>query len=91
MRGGTSAAQDLPTMAEVTHGNDLPEVFHAPSQVKSYASALKKGFAHWLAAYPMICGLRRTTFWLLILLAIVIVAAAVGGGIGGSLAVQNAK
>ncbi|KAI0003427.1 hypothetical protein F4779DRAFT_602046 [Xylariaceae sp. FL0662B] len=38
-----------------------------------------------------ICGLRRTTFFLLVALIIVIIAAAVGGGVGGSLAVQNAK
>ena len=92
MRGGTSASasQDLPTMAEEAYSNDLPEVFHAPAD-KSYAPGLKNEIADWQAAYPTICGLRLTTFWLLILLAIVIVAAAVGGGVGGSLAVQNAK
>jgi len=79
---------------EVIHSNELPEVFHAPAQThpdKSYASVSQKESAHGWAAYPTICGLRHTTFWLLMLLAIVVVAAAVGGGVGGSLAVQNAK
>ncbi|KAF2448904.1 hypothetical protein P171DRAFT_428895 [Karstenula rhodostoma CBS 690.94] len=40
---------------------------------------------------PMICGVRRSTFWLAIILGVVVVAAAVGGGVGGSLAVSNAK
>ncbi|KAI0426676.1 hypothetical protein F5Y09DRAFT_318222 [Xylaria sp. FL1042] len=38
-----------------------------------------------------ICGVRRVTFLLSVALAVVIIAAAVGGGVGGSLAVQNAK
>lgn len=38
-----------------------------------------------------ICGLRRPTFFLTVALLAVIVIAAVGGGVGGSLAVKNAK
>ncbi|KAI1815818.1 hypothetical protein GGS20DRAFT_584112 [Poronia punctata] len=38
-----------------------------------------------------ILGLRRPTFFLSVALAIVIIAAAVGGGVGGSMAVENAK
>ncbi|TGJ82604.1 hypothetical protein E0Z10_g6165 [Xylaria hypoxylon] len=38
-----------------------------------------------------ICGVRRATFFLSIALVVVIIAAAVGAGVGGSLAVQNAK
>lgn len=38
-----------------------------------------------------ICGLAPVVFILLVTLAVVIVAAAVGGGIGGSLAVKNAR
>ena len=38
-----------------------------------------------------IFGLRRTTFFLSVALAVVIIAAAVGGGVGGTLAVQNAR
>lgn len=38
-----------------------------------------------------IAGLAPTTFWLLIALAVVTIAAAVGGGVGGSMAVANAK
>lgn len=40
---------------------------------------------------PLICGVRKSTFWLATILAIVVVAAAVGGGVGGSIAVSNAK
>jgi hypothetical protein len=40
---------------------------------------------------PTICGVRRSTFWLAVILAIVVIAAAVGGGVGGSIAVQNAR
>lgn len=38
-----------------------------------------------------ICGLPSTVFVLLVILAIAIVAAAVGGGLGGSIAVKNAR
>jgi hypothetical protein len=38
-----------------------------------------------------IFGVRRATFFLSLALVFVIIAAAVGGGVGGSLAVQNAK
>jgi hypothetical protein len=38
-----------------------------------------------------ILGLRRTTFFLSLALVAVIIIAAVGGGVGGSLAVQNAR
>ncbi|KAI1822401.1 hypothetical protein F4861DRAFT_389588 [Xylaria intraflava] len=40
---------------------------------------------------PTILGVRRPTFFLSVALAIVIIAAVIGGGVGGSLAVQNAK
>lgn len=58
-------------------------------------------WAHWNreAAYEettlpspkKIFGLARQTFWLLIALALVVIVAAVGGGVGGSIAVQNAR
>jgi len=38
-----------------------------------------------------IFGLARQTFWLLIALTLVVIVSAVGGGVGGSIAVQNAK
>jgi hypothetical protein len=38
-----------------------------------------------------IVGLRRPTFWLCLTLIAVAVIAGVSGGVGGSLAVQNAK
>jgi hypothetical protein len=38
-----------------------------------------------------ICGVRRVTFGLLCLLCLVVIGAAVGGGVGGSLAVENAR
>lgn len=38
-----------------------------------------------------ICGLQKKTFWLLLVLAIVVIGAAVGGGVGGAMAVNNAK
>ena len=38
-----------------------------------------------------ILGLPRQTFWLCLILLVVVIAAAVGGGVGGTLAVQNAK
>lgn len=40
---------------------------------------------------PRVCGLRRPTFVLLLVIAFVVIAASVGGGVGGSLAVQNAR
>lgn len=46
-----------------------------------------------LPQYPqqprLICGLRRTTFWLLVALAALIVVGAVGGGVGGSIAAKK--
>jgi hypothetical protein len=44
--------------------------------------------------HPMgrtIFGLRRSTFWLCLVLIAVVIIAAVGGGVGGSIAVKNAK
>jgi hypothetical protein len=38
-----------------------------------------------------ICGIRRITFLLLVVIAILILVGAIGGGVGGSLAVQNAR
>ena len=38
-----------------------------------------------------IWGLRRSTFFLTVALLAVIVVAAIGGGVGGSIAVKNAK
>lgn len=37
------------------------------------------------------CGLARSTFLLALTLVVVIIAAAVGGGVGGTLAVRNAR
>ena len=48
-------------------------------------------YHHGQAGPATICGLRRSTFFLALALLMVIIAAAVGGGVGGSLAVQNAK
>lgn len=38
-----------------------------------------------------ICGLRTTTFFLTVALILVILAAGIGGGVGGTMAVNNAK
>ena len=38
-----------------------------------------------------ICGLRTTTFFLALALLLVILAAGIGGGVGGTMAVNNAK
>lgn len=38
-----------------------------------------------------VCGVRPATFWLLLALLLVILAAGIGGGVGGTLAVNNAK
>jgi hypothetical protein len=46
---------------------------------------------HWPAQERTILGLRRPTFFLSLALAFVIIAAAIGGGVGGSMAVENAK
>lgn len=42
-------------------------------------------------AKSKILGLERQTFLLVLVLVIVIIAEAIGGGVGGSLAVQNAR
>ena len=48
--------------------------------------------SHAASSSPgLICGVRRSTFWLAVVLAIVVIAAAVGGGVGGSIAVSNAR
>ena len=38
-----------------------------------------------------VCGMRPVTFFLVLALIFTIVVAAVGGGVGGSMAVENAK
>lgn len=38
-----------------------------------------------------ICGFAVATFWLSLALVLVVIVAAVGGGVGGSMAVNNAK
>ncbi|KAI3332493.1 hypothetical protein HD806DRAFT_480764 [Xylariaceae sp. AK1471] len=58
----------------------------APEQIKPFDQT---------QAYPApertIFGVRRATFFLSLALVIVILVAAVGGGVGGSVAVQNAR
>jgi hypothetical protein len=70
--------------------SDGPEVF------QSYPEQLPPQVAHSHPATqpeeaPRIFGLRRQTFWLVLILLAVVIVAAVGGGVGGSIAVQNAK
>ena len=77
------------TLPQVAYG-DGPEVFHPyPHQLEPpHAQALSSPEP---AKSPNILGLRRQTFWLILILIAVVVTAAVAGGVGGSLAVQNAK
>lgn len=72
-------------LPEVAYGEG-PEMIHSdPPEFQPGSSSLppSKG--------PVTLGLRRPTFWLLLVLIAVIIIAAVGGGVGGSLAVQDAK
>ena len=76
----------------------LPQVAYGegPEVVRSDPPQSKLGHEHvpsYLkpAKSPTILGLRHPTFWLLLILIAVVIIAAVGGGVGGSLAVKNAK
>jgi hypothetical protein len=48
-----------------------------------------------LQQYPeqqrLICGFRRTTFWLVVALVLVLIIGAVGGGVGGSIAAKKSN
>jgi hypothetical protein len=82
--------------------NEGPEVYHSqPYQTQPHPQPQAQPQYNELAApshLPLqptkdkkILGLRRSIFWLSAVLLLVIIAAAVGGGVGGSLAVKNAK
>ena len=69
-----------------------PELYIPPTAAQSYSNKPKvEGQYNALTEKSRICGLRRATFWLVLLLIFVIIVAAVGGGVGGSIAVKNAK
>lgn len=73
---------------EVVPSHEPPQVYYGNKE----GDYLHHGAAQ-SAARPgkRIMGLRKTTFWLLFALLVVVILAAVGGGVGGSLAVKNAK
>jgi hypothetical protein len=76
-------------LPQVAYG-DGPEVFNPyPQQLEpQHVQAISSPEP---AKSPKILGLRRQTFWLSLILIAVVIATAVGGGVGGSLAVRNAK
>jgi hypothetical protein len=83
-----SAKSPLPQVAY----SDGPEVLESyPHQAQAYPDYEPTLSAPRQHEDSMILGLRRPTFWLCLILIAVVVIAGVGGGVGGSLAVQNAK
>jgi hypothetical protein len=93
----TMATKPDPAMSQVSQPSsphmmysDGPEVFQSypeqlrPQNAPSYPATQPE-------EAPRIFGLRHQTFWLVLILLAVVIVAAVGGGVGGSIAVQNAK
>ena len=69
---------------------DQPELKQNSYQVSSDPN--KTGANHGKETQAkLICGLNRQAFWFVIIVAVIVIMAAVGGGVGGSLAIQNAK
>lgn len=68
----------------------LPKSYHeaAPGYSPGYYDAPMKPHE---VKEQRICGLRKTTFFLALALLLVILAAGIGGGVGGTMAVNNAK
>jgi hypothetical protein len=70
-----------------------PPHAYPPHSQNGYASTdYTNGFYHEQPSESRkILGLRPTTFYLLLALIVVVLAAAIAGGVGGSIAVNNAK
>jgi hypothetical protein len=95
-------ASQLDTAKEATQTPAAPYIpeqhggIEAVQNIQPMHKPEPDAYAHWQAPAavekePKILGLRRTTFTLATALVLVIIVAAVGGGVGGSMAVQNAK
>jgi hypothetical protein len=83
-----SQSTSLPQLAY----NDGPEVMQpGPELAQPQPGYESTSLAPRPSKGSTILGLRRPTFWISLILLVVVIIAAVGGGVGGSLAVKNAK
>jgi hypothetical protein len=69
-------------------GLHVNRVYDSKTHNAKYISSVEKEIPR---PKDTILGLQRQTFWFILILSIVVIAAAIGGGVGGSLAVQNAR
>lgn len=77
-------------VTEIPNPYDQPELKQNSYQVSSDAN--RTGAYHERGTQgKLICGLNRQAFWFVIIVSVVVIIAAVGGGVGGSLAIHNAK
>lgn len=78
---------------QVVHHSDLevapPHTSPAPKYEPN--DAYVEGQPHYEPVQRMVWGLQPIVFWLLMALGFVVLAAGIGGGVGGTLAVNNAK
>ncbi|KAI9797281.1 MAG: hypothetical protein M1833_005577 [Piccolia ochrophora] len=66
---------------------NAPQVYEIPqAPVYAYAGLEKHTSDHTRKQLGLICGLRKTTFWLALALCIVLLCGVVGGAVGGTLA-----
>ncbi|KAJ4163233.1 hypothetical protein LMH87_004974 [Akanthomyces muscarius] len=73
---------------EVVPAQEAPQVYYTTKEQEQLPPALRLAKSK---KKKKIMDMRPTTFWLLLVLVFVIIAVAVGGGVGGSMAVKNAK
>lgn len=91
-----SSMANLPELATSPAGLEVDHtvsgLHHVPPR---YASKdeypLIDDAEHARRTSPKICGIKRSTFFLAVILGAIIIAASVGGGVGGSIAVSNAR
>lgn len=88
---------DAPEVVPGGHGHDGSQVLYGegleaaqPGKevFNSSAEGMKVDYAGagWTRPEPLICGMRKRTFWIVLVVAVVVVVGAVGGGVGGALA-----
>lgn len=76
---------------QVVHHSDLEVVDPHLETKYQQGFANADGQSHHEPGGKTIWGLQATVFWLLMALVFVVLAAGIGGGVGGTLAVNNAK
>lgn len=95
---------DAPEVVPGGYGHDGSQVLYGegletaqPGKEVVHTSTSGQGMkvdyagAGWTKPEPLICGMRKRTFWIVLVVAIVVIVGAVGGGVGGALAGKSSN